>query len=255
MQILLSCAKTMTETSPVRTPRMTEPLFSEEAADNALRLATLPVAELARILRTNPRIAAENRRRYLRFHDADAPALPAIAAYTGIVYKRIAPQNFTPEDFEYAQRHLNITSFLYGLLRPLDAIRPYRLEGDAVLPGRCDRTAFEHWRERLTAPLIERTKADDGVLVNLASGEMKRLFDWRRVCREVRVITPEFRIREDDRLKTVVVYTKMCRGEMTRSILRHRIAEPETLKTFEWEGFRFDPALSRGDAWVFTMGM
>lgn len=252
MQILLSCAKTMTETSAVRTPRTTEPLFSEEAADNALRLATLPVAELARILRTNPGIAAENRRRYLRFHDADAPALPAIAAYTGIVYKRIAPQNFTPEDFEYAQRHLNITSFLYGLLRPLDAIRPYRLEGDVVLPG-SDRTVFEHWRDRLTAPLIERTKADDGVLINLASGEMKRLFDWRRVCREVRVITPEFRIRENDRLKTVVVYTKMCRGEMTRRILRGRIAEPEMLKAFEWEGFRFDPTLSRGDTWVFTL--
>ena len=65
--------------------------------------------------------------------------------------------------------------------------------------------------------------------------------------------TPEFRVREGDRLKTVVVYTKMCRGEMTRHLIRNRIADPEMLKEFEWEGFRFDAALSRGDDWTFTM--
>ena len=91
------------------------------------------------------------------------------------------------------------------------------------------------------------------VATNLASAEMKRLFDWQRVCREVRVVTPEFRIREGDRMKTVVVYAKMCRGEMTRHILRHRIADPEGLKTFEWEGFRFDPERSRGDEPHFTL--
>lgn len=64
---------------------------------------------------------------------------------------------------------------------------------------------------------------------------MKRLFDWKRVCREARVITPEFRVREGDRLKTIVVYTKMCRGEMTRHILKNRIADPATLRSFEWE--------------------
>ena len=89
--------------------------------------------------------------------------------------------------------------------------------------------------------------------VNLASSEMKRLFDWKRICREVRVVTPEFRIREDDRLKTVVVYTKMCRGEMTRHILKNRIGDPQQLKAFEWEGFRLNPTLSKADDWVFTM--
>ena len=90
-------------------------------------------------------------------------------------------------------------------------------------------------------------------MLNLASAEMKRLFDWRRLCREVRVITPEFRIREGERLRTVVVYAKMCRGEMTRFVLKNRINDPEIVKTFEWEGFRFDPAGSRGDDWLFTM--
>lgn len=251
MQILLSCAKTMAGRTALRPPRTTEPLFRGEADAAAAALASLPADDLARILRVNRTIAAENRRRYASFHDAET--LPALAAYTGIVFKRLAPATFTADDFEYAQQHLNITSFLYGLLRPLDAIRPYRLEGDAVLPGSGEETRFAFWRQRLTDLFLDKIRADDGVLLNLASAEMKRLFDWRRLAREVRIITPEFRIREGERLKTVVVYAKMCRGEMTRFALKNRINDPEIVKTFEWEGFRFDPAVSRGDEWLFAM--
>lgn len=253
MQILLSCAKTMAEKSGIRTPRTTAPLFQAQADSLAAALATLPVGVLREILRVNERIAAVNRQRYLRFHDADEIPLAALTTYTGVVFKHIAPADFTAEDFEYAQRHLHIASFLYGLLRPLDAIRPYRLEGDAVLPGCGEGTVFAYWQKRLTELLLETIRADDGILVNLASGEMKRLFDWKRLCREVRVITPEFRIREGDRLKTVVVYTKMCRGEMTRSLLRGRIAQPDELKAFEWEGFHLDAGRSRADDWLFTL--
>lgn len=243
----------MAERSSVATPRTTVPVHLEEARRLAAELATLPTDELAQLLRVNRHIAAENHLRYRRFHDSDTPALPALAAYTGIVFKRIAPASFSAADLEYAQEHLNITSFLYGLLRPLDAIRRYRLEGDAVLPGHDDQTMFGYWQGRLTEAFLEKIHADDGILVNLASSEMKRLFDWKRIRREARIITPEFRIREGDRLKTIVVYTKMCRGEMTRHLIRNRIADPEMLKEFEWEGFRFDAALSRGDDWTFTM--
>lgn len=243
----------MAESTSLPIPRTTSPLYGAQAGELAGQLATLSTEELAKILRVNHRIAATNRLRYSRFHDDAKKALPALAAYTGIVFKRIAPADFTAGDFEYAQAHLNITSFLYGLLRPLDAIRTYRLEGDAVLPGPDDRTVFARWPERLTDLLIDRVRADDGILVNLASAEMKRLFDWRRVRREVRVITPEFRVREGGRLKTIVVYTKMCRGEMTRSLIRERISDPETLRGFEWEGFRYDAALGRGDDWTFVL--
>lgn len=251
MQILISCAKTMSMADAGVVPAVSRPLFADVADRIAAQLAALSAEELGRMLRINARLAAENRCRYLDFHDA--PQQAALAAYTGVVFKRIAPQTFSEADFVWAQEHLNITSFLYGLLRPLDAIRPYRLEGDAVLPVADERTLFEFWQERLTEVLLERIRRDDGVLVNLASGEMKRLFDWPRVVREVRVITPEFRIREGNRLKTVVVYAKMCRGEMTRWILRERIADPEALHTFDWEGFRFDPENSRGDRLHFVM--
>ena len=89
---------------------------------------------------------------------------------------------------------------------------------------------------------------------NLASAEMKNLFDWTRVTREVRVITPDFYTYKGGRLSTVVVYAKMCRGEMTRFILKNRIENPEDLKTFEWEGYRFNPRESHDDHWVFTPG-
>ena len=110
----------MAENNPAEIPRTTLPRYAREAAELALQLATLTTEELERMLRTNRQIAATNRRRYRQFHGEEA--LPALLAYTGVVFRHIAPERFTPGDFEYAQQHLNITSFLYGLLRPLDAI-------------------------------------------------------------------------------------------------------------------------------------
>ena len=81
---------------------------------------------------------------------------------------------------------------------------------------------------------------------------MKELFDWKRVTDTVRVITPEFRQLHAGRMRTVVIYTKMCRGEMVRYIVRHRLSDPESLKDFEWEGYRFQPSSSHGDDWFFV---
>ena len=131
-----------------------------------------------------------------------------------------------------AQQHLFITSFLYGLLRPCDGIRPYRLEGDAQLPCDDGLNRFKHWQPLLTDHLIAAAKADDGVLVNLASSEMKRLFDWRRVCREVHVVTPDFRTIDGDRERSVVVYTKMSRGQMTRHLIQQRATDTRHLADF-----------------------
>lgn len=249
MQLLLSCAKTMSATASFAVPRLTQPFFGREAGELAAAFAQLTAPELARVLGVNPKIAAENRRRFLEF---EGEGTAAVAAYTGIVFRHLAADRFSDEELQYAQDHLNITSFLYGLLRPTDAIRPYRMEGGVAVPDG-EGTLFDFWRERLTGPLIERVKADDGILLNLASGEMKRLFDWPRVAREVRILTPEFRVREGGRLKTVVVYTKMCRGEMARFVLKHRTTDPEALRTFAWEGFRYDEALSRPDRPVYTL--
>ena len=136
MMTFISCAKTMTGRSKIQTPVTSTPQFQTEAIQNALDMSQFSAEELERLLRVNSKIAAEN---YMRFQDfcSDSPsALAALLAYTGIVYKRIHPQDFTPEDFQYAQDHLRITSFLYGLLRPLDQIKNYRMEGDIKQIGR-----------------------------------------------------------------------------------------------------------------------
>ena len=101
-------------------------------------------AELERLLRVNTKIAAENRLRFHDFCSEENRSMPAVCAYTGAVFKRILPKDFSAEDFRYAQEHLRITSFLYGLLRPLDGIKPYRLEGDVRLPEKGGISMFDY---------------------------------------------------------------------------------------------------------------
>ena len=244
----------MTEKTPTVLPPASSPLFIEEARHIALSMTAYTAGELAGMLHVNPQIAARTCLQFRTFHDEGSTGLPALSAYTGMVFRHIAPQDFTAEDWAYAQSHLFITSFLYGLLRPADRIRNYRLEGHVRLPEEEDRTLFAYWRARLTDGFISAIRQQGGILVNLASAEMKNLFDWTRVTREVRVITPDFYTYKGGRLSTVVVYAKMCRGEMTRFILKNRIENPEDLKTFEWEGYRFNPRESHDDHWVFTPG-
>ena len=247
MLVLLSCAKTMSAVSKVKVPLTTSPRFQKEAAEIALQMSQFSVDELERLLRVNAKIAVENYKRYQAFHAEATPELPALLAYTGIVFKRLNPKDFSVE-------HLRLTSFCYGLLRPLDVIRPYRLEGDVVLPELGNQTMFSYWQSRLTDVFIQDVRQAGGILCNLASDEMKSLFDWKRVEKEVRVVTPEFHVWKNGKLATIVVYTKMSRGEMTRFILKNKAGNPDDLKGFSWEGFEFDESLSDERKFVFTNG-
>lgn len=244
----------MTERTKKQVPFTTTPVFYEEAACNIRSLSQFNGSEIARMLRINSKLAAENYFRFQNFFSEDNKGLPAILSYTGMVFKRLSVNDFSDDDFEYAQEHLLITSFLYGLLRPLDIIKNYRLEGDVKLPDRGGNTMFDFWKPLLTDFFISEIKKHGGILINLASSEMKDLFDWKRVCREVKVITPDFQVYKNGKLSTVVVYAKMCRGEMTRFLLKNRIEEPEQMKSFEWEGFCYNEQESTEDHLVFTMG-
>lgn len=254
MLTFISCAKTMTDRCLVASvPEPSVPLFQQEAVRQAVELGQLAPDELGRLLRVNPKLAAANALRYRDFLSPDPCPMPALLSYTGMVFKHLAPADFTADDFHYAQQHLLITSFLYGLLRPLDAIKNYRLEGDVRLPQYEGRTMFEVWRPKLTDFFIEAVQREGGILLNLASGEMRDLFDWPKVCSSVRVITPEFLVHKGGKLKTVVVYAKMCRGEMTRYVLKNRVESPELLKAFAWEGFAFSERHSEGDTWRYVV--
>lgn len=254
MLTFISCAKTMAMRLKVDVPEFTVPQFQEEAVHNALDMAQFSASELEKLLRVNPKIAAENYLRYRDFFSDHNAPVPALYAYTGAVFKRINPIDFSADDFLFAQNHLRITSFLYGLLRPLDGIKPYRLEGEVRLPERGGVTMFNYWKPLLTDYFIDAIKKQGGVLLNLASDEMKGLFDWNRVEREVRVISPEFQIWKDGKLKTIVIYTKMCRGEMVRWVVKNRIENPDGLRTFMWDGFKLDENRSGEYSLLFTLG-
>ncbi len=240
MIILIGCAKIMTGTCLRSLPFATEPHFQLQANENAVQMASYSPETLVDLLRVNADIARENWMRFQHFFDDTKERIPAAFSYDGMVFKKLAPESFQDDELQFFNSHLFIASFLYGLLRPLDLIRKYRMEGSVILPAHAGKNMFDYWKPLLTEYFIRHITSNGGVLVNLASGEMKDLFDWKRVLSKVQVITPQFYTVKDGKPKTIVIYTKMCRGAMARYILKNRLTSPEDLKEFEYEGFRWD---------------
>lgn len=241
----------MTGNSKIKAPAGTTPRFEKNAMEIALQMTQFTTGELSRMLKISPRLALETYRRFQDFHTEDIPKLQALLAYTGVVFKHIRPLDFTDEDFKFAQTHLRIASFCYGLLRPLDFIKPYRMEYDIKLPELAGGNMYTYWRTLQTQTLLDDVKADDNTLIYLASMDIQPSFDWNKVKQSLRIITPEFKIRKNGKPETIVIYAKMARGEMSRYIIKNRIRNPEEIKTFSWEGFRFDESLSSQDNWIF----
>ena len=243
MQILLANAKIMfgkADRKPISTP-----LFQTVADTLAAEMARMDVEDLARQLDCSKKIAAENWQQYHNFMAAEK--MPALLAYNGQAYKHLRADTLSDEALEYAQKHLWITCFLYGLLRPMDGIVPYRMEHCVTIEATNDKPIHQFWKERLTDVLIDSVKADDGILLHLSTEEYEHLFDWKRVCKEVTVVQPLFYVRQKDgRLKMQAVWAKSCRGAMVRFILNNRLVTPEELSAFNYEGFEYAPLL--GDA-------
>lgn len=243
MQILLACAKIMHDSTPIQPQQSSVPYFKEDVARFAMELAQWQTDDFANKLNCSKQIAATNKARYLHFFD-EGEQLPAILAYNGQAYKCLDAQSFSNKDYSFAQNHLWITSFLYGLLRPLDYIHPYRLEGKVSLEATEGQTMFAYWKPYLTRLLIDAVKADDGILIHLATEEMQHLFCWQQVMAQVKVINPQFYVIKNGKPKVVTMYAKSCRGAMTRYIIRHQLSHADQLKEFEYEGFVYSPEMS-----------
>lgn len=247
MQILLASAKIMHDAlSTAPNVELSSPRFAHEAEAFARDMAQYSAGTIAEMLSCSRQIAEQNKLRFMRFFE-DTAKLPAILAYHGQAYKHLKAETLTADDLHYSQQHLWITSFLYGMLRPLDGILPYRMEGHVELASGAGENMFVFWKCRLTDMLIDAVKADDGILVHLATEEYQHLFDWQRVRREVRIVQPLFYVRKGDNLKMQAVWAKTCRGAMTRFIIEHRISTPADLNAFSYEGFAFEPALGEAD--------
>lgn len=262
----MAFAKTMTDKPVKGIPYTTEPRFEKEAMEVAHLMARFPAVALEEILKVNGKIAAETALRYELLERGEAELIPTLLSYSGIVFRRIGAKDFSRDDWEFAQQHLRVVSALYGMLRPLDRVGAYRMEGWVRLPDVTDvaqgvftsasgdgrQSRFEKWQKLLTGDFIAEIKDAGGVLLHLASEEMQQFVDWDRLCREVRIIKPGFYEFREGKLKNVTIYAKMCRGEMIRYIVRNRVDEPEDVKDFAWDGFRFSPEHSQGNRWVFV---
>ena len=240
MQILLASAKIMNPSSSVEVPLMSEPTYKELANKFALELSSWDIKHLMKELKCSQAIALENLQRYQSFWN-ESEQMPACLAYYGQAYKYLKAETFSKEDFVFAQEHLFITSFLYGMLRPLDRIHPYRMEGKVKLEAAKGENLFSFWKPLLTKKLIAAVKADDGMLIHLATEEFEHLFDWKRVKEEVKVIQPLFYVDKGNTIKVVSVHAKSCRGAMTRYIIQNRLSHPANLLDFEMDGFKYDP--------------
>ena len=238
MHILLAPAKTMIAGVPMPDGvSFSLPHFRRRAAMLASEMGRYTPAELASMLKISLRLAAGAYRWYKDFPVAET-LRPAALSYDGIAFKYLGFGSLSPGDMEWANRRLTICSFLYGMLRPLDLINPYRLEGKVILPATDPATVIESWRPLLTDRLIEDVRADGGLLLNLASDEMKGFFDWKRVTAEVRVVTAAFKLGEPGRLRTSSVYAKMCRGAMARYVIANRLNDLSRLASWDFNGFR-----------------
>ncbi|HRF85556.1 MAG TPA: YaaA family protein [Alloprevotella sp.] len=238
MQILLANAKIMYDRAGKAT--LTTPLFQSVANELAAKMALMDIDELARQLNCSRKLATENWRRYQNFHCATS--MPAILAYNGQAYKHLKANTLSDETLLFGQKHLWITSFLYGLLRPMDAIVPYRMEHCVSLQTTNDKPIRLYWKEKLTDVLIDSVKSDDGILIHLSTEEYEHLFDWKRVKEEVKIVHPLFYVRQPNgTLRMQAVWAKSCRGAMVRYILENEITLPEQLRSFAYEGFRYSP--------------
>jgi len=247
MQIILASAKIMNDwLKSVPGIRLSTPRFRNEADAFARDMAQYSAETIAEMLGCSQQIAVQNRLRFMQFFD-EKPKLPAILAYHGQAYKHLKAETLAVDALNYSQEKLWITSFLHGLLRPLDGILPYRMEGHVDLPSGAGQNMFGFWKSRLTDVLIDAVKADGGILIHLATEEYQHLFDWQRVRKEVRIIQPLFYVRKGKDLKVQAVWAKTCRGAMTRFIIENRIDKPEDLCAFNYEGFFYEPTLGEPD--------
>ena len=248
MLAILSPAKTLDFRSPLPSLAATEPRFGEDAERIAGAAAKLGPKKLAALMHISDKLARLNAERYREFEEAEQR--PALFAFAGDVYTGFEVASLEEEAVEYAQDHVRILSGLYGLLRPLDKIRPYRLEmGTKWAPRR--KSLYAYWGKRIGEALTEEVR-DSGnpVLVNLASREY-----WQAaaggLAPDLRVIEIDFREEGPKGLRFNTFAAKQARGMMARFLCEHRIDDPESLKDFDSDGYRFDPEGSEGDRWRF----
>ncbi len=253
MLAVISPAKTLDFEKQCLTRKHTEPDFLEESEVLIGSLRKLTRPKLAKLMSISPKLADLN---YQRYQDWSPPftednAKQALLAFKGDVYTGFTLEDYKAADFDFAQKHLRILSGLYGLLRPLDLIQPYRLEMGTDLKVGRKPDLYAFWDQKITTALnaaIAESKSK--VLINLASNEYYHSVHEDKLDAEV--ITAQFKDFKNGQYKFISFYAKKARGQMTDFMIRHRIKKAEDLKAFDTEGYVFNEDMSQGNTWVFT---
>ena len=253
MLAVISPAKTLDFETPSLAKSSSSPEFLNHSQKLIKKLRSLPESELSCLMSISPKLAALNEQRYkdwsLPF--TESKAKQAILAFKGDVYTGFNFEEYNEKDFAYAQNHLRILSGLYGLLRPLDLIQPYRLEMGTKLVTPEAKDLYAFWSSELTSALNGAIrKSGNQTLINLASNEYYNVIDKQSL--KGSVITPVFKDKKKDEFKVISFFAKKARGAMSDYIVRNRVSDPDGLKEFKGLGYRFNKKLTRDDNWVFT---
>lgn len=242
MLIVLSPAKSLDFESPAKTKKFTEPAFLEESAKLVKAARKLKPHDLSNLMGISDALAELNHERFATWKTPFTPAnaKQALFAFQGDVYQGLNADQFTAADLTFAQKHLRILSGLYGILRPLDLMQPYRLEMGRKFATKGRKDLYEFWGSRLTEKLNDEFAAERGkkkTLVNLASNEYFKSVRPKELGAEV--VTPVFQDFTNGSYRVVSFYAKKARGEMAAYIIKNRIKSPEGLPDFRANGYKY----------------
>lgn len=253
MLIVISPAKTLDYDTPPKTKVFTQPDYLDKSQELINRLRLLSSLDISELMKVSTNIADLNFDRYeswdKRFTEKNAKQ--AVLAFKGDVYTGLDAETFNAKDFNFAQKHLRILSGLYGLLRPLDLMQPYRLEMGTRLDTDYGKNLYEFWGSTITEGLnaqLKKIKSD--TLINLASNEYFKAVKPKELNGEI--ITPAFKEFKDGDYKMIGIYAKKARGMLSRYIIKHQLTDSEDIKAFDEDGYTFSKKLSKGNTWVFS---
>ena len=255
MLMLLSPAKTLDYETPATTNSFSIPDYLGKSSELVKVLKQKSFLDLMELMQVSQKIAELNVERFnqwkLPFSTENAKQ--AVLAFKGDVYSGLDASALSENRLAYTQSHLRILSGLYGLLRPLDLMQPYRLEMGLKLTTKKGENLYQFWGEKITDALnVLLAKQDEPVLINLASNEYFKSVQKKNL--DGRLITPEFKDWKNGKYKMISFFAKKARGLMVRYAIDHNIQKAEVLQNFDYDGYHFNLELSRADKWVFSRG-
>lgn len=253
MLLVISPAKNLDETSELPTVKATQPALLDEASVLIEQLKPLAPQDICTLMKLSDKLGALN---YERFQAWAQPftaknARPAALTFNGDVYQGLDAAHFNAEDFAFAQQHLRILSGLYGLLRPLDLMQPYRLEMGTKFANNRGKDLYAFWGDIITNTLNDQLKKQGiNTVINLASGEYFKAIKPKLLKAEI--IEPIFKDYKNGQYKIISFYAKKARGLMSAYSIKNKLTNPEDLKGFDVEGYGYNAEQSTSQKWVFT---